>query len=141
MNTNRQTAERTKESKMKITTPKVIRCRLSAIRQGLFSRASAIHPPDLLASVNTSSWHHHHLPKVGHVPLAFSALPAYMPGKWKSRVGLVWAAFSCLASSRRSKWALLRRVIAAVGDRGAGICGDLPGISNGAPGEMNLEPS
>ena len=56
MNTNRQTA--IKESKMKITTPKVIRVAgLSAIASGIISAGiQPIHPPDVLASVNTSAF-------------------------------------------------------------------------------------
>ncbi len=56
MNTNRQTA--IKESKMKITTPKVIRwAGLSAMVAGIiFAGIQPIHPPDVLASVNTNLW-------------------------------------------------------------------------------------
>jgi hypothetical protein len=56
MNTNRQTA--IKESKMKITTPKVIRVAgLSAMASGIiFAGIQPIHPPDVLASVNTSAF-------------------------------------------------------------------------------------
>ena len=56
MNTNRQTA--IKESKMKITTPKVIRwAGLSAMAAGIiFAGIQPIHPPDVLASVNTSAF-------------------------------------------------------------------------------------
>ena len=56
MNTNRQTA--IKESKMQITTPKVIRwAGLSAMAAGIiFAGIQPIHPPDVLASVNTSLW-------------------------------------------------------------------------------------
>ena len=56
MNNNRQTA--IKESKMKITTPKVIRwAGLSAMAAGIiFAAIQPIHPPDVLASVNTSIW-------------------------------------------------------------------------------------
>ena len=55
-NTNRQTA--IKESKMKITTPKLIRwAGLSAMAAGIiFAGIQPIHPPDVLSSVNTSSW-------------------------------------------------------------------------------------
>ena len=53
---NRQTA--IKESRMKITTPKVIRwAGLSAMAAGIiFAGIQPIHPPDVLASVNTSLW-------------------------------------------------------------------------------------
>jgi hypothetical protein len=56
MNTNSQTA--IKESKMKITTPKVIRwAGLSAMAAGIiFAGIQPIHPPDVLASVNTSTF-------------------------------------------------------------------------------------
>ena len=56
MNTNSQTA--IKESKMKITTSKVIRwAGLSAMAAGIiFAGIQPIHPPDVLASVNTSAW-------------------------------------------------------------------------------------
>ena len=56
MNTNSQTA--IKKSKMKITTPKVIRwAGLSAMAAGIiFVGIQPIHPPDVLASVNTSLW-------------------------------------------------------------------------------------
>ena len=56
MNTNRQTA--IKESKMKITTPKLIRwAGLSAMAAGIiFAGIQPIHPPDVLASVNTSAF-------------------------------------------------------------------------------------
>ncbi len=55
-NTNRQTA--IKESKMKITTPKLIRwAGLSAMVAGIiFAGIQPIHPPDVLSSVNTSLW-------------------------------------------------------------------------------------
>jgi hypothetical protein len=55
-NTDRQTA--IKESKMKITTPKLIRwAGLSAMVAGIiFAGIQPIHPPDVLASVNTSLW-------------------------------------------------------------------------------------
>jgi hypothetical protein len=56
MNTNRQAA--IKESKMKITTSKVIRwAGLSAMAAGIiFAGIQPIHPPDVLASVNTSAF-------------------------------------------------------------------------------------
>jgi hypothetical protein len=56
MNTTNQTA--IKESKMKITTPKLIRwAGLSAMATGIiFIVVQMIHPPDMLASVTTSSW-------------------------------------------------------------------------------------
>ena len=56
VNTNRQTA--IKESKMKITTPKLIRwAGLSAMVAGIiFVGIQPIHPPDVLSSVNTSAW-------------------------------------------------------------------------------------
>src|SRR5947209_8409955 len=56
MNTNRQTAN--KERKMKITTPKLIRwAGLSAMVAGIiFAGIQPIHPPDVLASVNTSAF-------------------------------------------------------------------------------------
>ncbi len=55
-NTNRQSA--IKESRMKITTPKVIRwAGLSAMAAGIiFAGIQPIHPPDVLASVNTSAF-------------------------------------------------------------------------------------
>ncbi len=54
MNTNRQTV--IKESKMKVTTPNLIRAAgLSAIVAGtIFAVIQPIHPPDVLASVTTS---------------------------------------------------------------------------------------
>ena len=56
MNTNRQTA--IKESKMKITTPKLIRwAGLSAMVAGIiFAGIQPIHPPDVLSSVSTSAF-------------------------------------------------------------------------------------
>ncbi len=56
MNTDSQTT--IKESKMKIITPKLIRwAGLSAIAAGIiFAGIQPIHPPDVLASVNTSFW-------------------------------------------------------------------------------------
>ncbi len=56
MNTINQTA--IKKSKMKITAPKLIRwAGLSAIVAGLiFASIQPFHPPDVLASVNTSFW-------------------------------------------------------------------------------------
>lgn len=56
MNINRQTA--IKEGKMKITASKVIRWSgLSAIAAGIiFAGIQPIHPPDVLASVNTDLW-------------------------------------------------------------------------------------
>jgi hypothetical protein len=61
MNTNRQTTVmkgNTKERKMKITTPKLIRwAGLSAIVAGIiFAGIQPFHPPDVLASVNTSAF-------------------------------------------------------------------------------------
>jgi len=60
MNTNRQTAviKGDKENNMKITTPKLIRwAGLSAMAAGLiFAGIQPIHPPDVLASVNTSAF-------------------------------------------------------------------------------------
>jgi hypothetical protein len=55
-NTNRQTA--IKESKMKITTPKLIRwAGLPAMAAGIiFIVIQPIHPPDILSSVTTSTW-------------------------------------------------------------------------------------
>lgn len=55
-NTNRQSA--IKESRMKITTPKVIRwAGLSAMAAGIiFAGIQPIHPPDVLASVNTNAF-------------------------------------------------------------------------------------
>ncbi len=55
-NTNRQTA--VKESKMKITTSKLIRwAGLPAIAAGIiFIAIQPIHPPDVLSSVTTSTW-------------------------------------------------------------------------------------
>jgi hypothetical protein len=55
-NTNRQTA--VKESKMKVTAPKLIRAAgLSAMVAGtIFAVIQPIHPPDVLASVNTSAF-------------------------------------------------------------------------------------
>jgi hypothetical protein len=55
-NTNRESA--IKESRMKITTPKVSRwAGLSAMAAGIiFAGIQPIHPPDVLASVNTSFW-------------------------------------------------------------------------------------
>lgn len=56
MNTNNQTT--IKESSMKTITPKIIRwAGLSAIAAGIiFAGIQPIHPPDVLASVNTSFW-------------------------------------------------------------------------------------
>ena len=56
VNTNRQTA--IKESKMKITTPKLIRwAGLSAMAAGIiFAGIQPIHPPDVISSVNTNLW-------------------------------------------------------------------------------------
>src|SRR5690349_14661226 len=56
MNMNRQTA--IKESKMNITASKIIRWSgLSAMAAGLiFAGIQPIHPPDVLASVNTDIW-------------------------------------------------------------------------------------
>ena len=56
VNTNRQTA--IKESKMKVTTPKLIRwAGLSAMVAGIiFVVIQPIHPPDVISSVNTSLW-------------------------------------------------------------------------------------
>ena len=56
MNTNQQTA--IKESKMKVTTPNLIRAAgLSAVVAGtIFAVIQPIHPPDVLASVNTSAF-------------------------------------------------------------------------------------
>jgi hypothetical protein len=56
MNTNRQTA--IKESNMKVTTPNLIRAAgLSAVVAGtIFAVIQPIHPPDVLASVNTSAF-------------------------------------------------------------------------------------
>jgi len=56
MNTNRQTA--IKDSKMKITTSKLIRwAGLSAMLAGIiFVVIQPIHPPDVISSVNTSAW-------------------------------------------------------------------------------------
>ena len=61
MNTNRQTTVmkgNNKESKMKITTPKLIRwAGLSAMVAGIiFAGIQPIHPPDVLASVTTSAF-------------------------------------------------------------------------------------
>src|SRR6185436_9531736 len=61
MNVNRQTTvlqANNKESKMKITTPKLIRwAGLSAMVAGIiFAGIQPIHPPDVLASVNTSTF-------------------------------------------------------------------------------------
>ena len=61
MNTHRQTTVmkgNTKESKMKITTPKLIRwAGLSAMVAGIiFAGIQPIHPPDVLSSVNTSAF-------------------------------------------------------------------------------------
>ena len=61
MNANRQTTVmkgNTKEHTMKITTPKLIRwAGLSAMVAGIiFAGIQPIHPPDVLASVNTSLW-------------------------------------------------------------------------------------
>ena len=69
MNTNRQTA--IKKSKMKITTPKVIRwAGLSAMAAGIiFAGIQPIHPPDVLASVNTSAFMIITSLKDGHVHL------------------------------------------------------------------------
>ncbi len=56
MNTNHQTT--IKGSKMKITTPKLIRwAGLSAMAAGIiFAGIQPIHPPDVLSSVSTSFW-------------------------------------------------------------------------------------
>lgn len=56
MNTNRKTA--ITESKMKVTTPNLIRAAgLSAMAAGIiFAGIQPIHPPDVLASVNTSAF-------------------------------------------------------------------------------------
>ena len=61
MNVNRQTTvlqANNKESKMKITTPKLIRwAGLSAMVAGIiFAGIQPIHPPDVLSSVNTSAF-------------------------------------------------------------------------------------
>jgi len=61
MNTNRQTTVmkgNTKERTMKITTPKLIRwAGVSAMVAGIiFTGIQPIHPPDVLASVNTSAF-------------------------------------------------------------------------------------
>jgi hypothetical protein len=55
-NTNRQTA--IKESKMKVTTPKLIRwAGLSAMAAGIiFAGIQPFHPADVVSSVNTSFW-------------------------------------------------------------------------------------
>lgn len=56
MNTNRQTA--INESKMKVTTSTLIRLAgLAAVAAGVvFAGIQPIHPPDVLASVTTSTW-------------------------------------------------------------------------------------
>jgi hypothetical protein len=56
MNTNRQIV--IKESKMKVTTPNLIRAAgLSAVAAGtIFAAIQPIHPPDVLASVTTSAF-------------------------------------------------------------------------------------
>jgi hypothetical protein len=56
VNTNREAA--IKESKMKVTTPNLIRAAgLSAIAAGtIFAVIQPIHPPDVLASVNTNAF-------------------------------------------------------------------------------------
>jgi hypothetical protein len=56
MNTNRQTS--IKESKMKVTTPNLIRAAgLSAVVAGtIFAAIQPIHPPDVIASVTTSAF-------------------------------------------------------------------------------------
>lgn len=56
MNLNRKTAS--KESKMKITTSKLIRwAGLSAMAAGIiFAGIQPIHPPDVISSVNTNLW-------------------------------------------------------------------------------------
>ena len=61
MNTNRQTAVmrgNDKESKMKITASKLIRCAgLAAVVAGIiFAGIQPNHPPDVLASVTTGAW-------------------------------------------------------------------------------------
>ena len=61
MNANRQTTVskgNTKESTMKITTPKLIRwAGLSAMVTGIiFAGIQPFHPPDVLSSVTTSAW-------------------------------------------------------------------------------------
>jgi hypothetical protein len=58
MNTNRQTPIITKESNMTITAPRLIRWSgLAAMVAGIiFAGIQPIHPPDVLASVNTTAW-------------------------------------------------------------------------------------
>jgi hypothetical protein len=58
MNTNRQTAVIKKENNMKITASKLIRwAGLAAMVAGIiFAGIQPIHPPDVLASVNTTAW-------------------------------------------------------------------------------------
>ena len=130
MNTNRQTA--IKESKMKITAPKVIRwAGLSAMAAGIiFAGIQPIHPPDVLASVNTSIWAILTSLKLAmcfFFLLGITGLYARQveASGWLGLVGYLLFGLC---------WALQTGFVfaevlypARVGDRGAEICGDLPG--------------
>ena len=140
MNNLHQTAitKEDKESKMKITTSNLIRwAGLSAMVAGIiFAGIQPIHPPDVLASVTTSAWAI--ITSLKTVMcflflLGIAGLYARQVEKtgWLGLAGyllfsLFWA-LQCAFHLRRSLY------LAAVGDRGAEVCGGLPGDRQWAP--------
>ena len=126
MNTNRQTA--IKESKMKITTPKVIRVAgLSAIASGIiFAGIQPIHPPDVLASVNTSAFIIITSLKTVMCLFGLFGIAGLRQASGRDRLAgsdRLYRAHHLLCSPNVL---CIRRTPdpAAVGDRGAGVCGE-----------------
>ena len=147
MNANRQTTViqgNNKERTMKITASNLIRwAGLAAMVAGIiFAGIQPIHPPDVLASVTTSAWAIITSLKTAMCLfglLGIAGLYARQVEKtgWLGLAGYLLLSLFCAAPDgfviRRSLY------LAAVGDRGAEVCGGLSwGCRSGAASEMNL---
>ena len=135
MNTNRQTTVikgNNKESKMKITASNLIRwAGLAAMVAGiLFVVIQPIHPPDILSSVTTSPWAIVHYLGIAMCLLGLLGIAGLYARQveeagWLGLAGyLLFSLFYALTMAFHIRRSLY---LAAVGDRGAEVCGGLLG--------------
>jgi len=143
MNTTRQTAVITKESKMKITTSSVIRwAGLAAMGAGiLYIAIQAIHPLDVLSSVTTPRWAIVHYMGVAMGLLGLLGIAGIYARQveeagWLGLVGyLLFSLFFALNLAFQFIEAFISPVLAAEAPR---FVVSLLGVVTSAPSEINL---
>ncbi len=140
-NTNRQTA--LKESKMKVTTSKLIRwAGLAAMASGiLFVAIQAIHPLDVLSSVTTTRWAIVHYLSIAMDILALLGL-AGLYAKQVEKSGWLGLAgyllFSLFWASSLASHFIEAFISPLLATNAPKLAEGLLGIVNGAPSEISL---